>query len=132
MKTFHRILLLALLFMAAARWEAVAQTASGDEMWVQIRYLAWGPGKETAEYYGLIHKSDFIAVMGADQKPNLVLRVTRVSKMENGQIVPLSEENPSGAKSGLRNVMYIRADSIVRVVELDDTFVTQRLLPLKD
>ncbi len=74
--------------MAATQWQATAQTpaAGGDEMWVQIRYLAWGPGQGVAEYYGLIHKSDFIAVMGADQKPNLVLKISRVSKMQNGQI----------------------------------------------
>jgi hypothetical protein len=132
MKTCHRILLLALLLMALPLSHIPAQPpASQDEVWIQIRFLDKGAAQPVTEYYGLIRKDDF-AAMRASEKPNEFLRVSHVAWMENGTMFQLSDTNANGAKFGFKNVMYVRADTILRIIELDDTFVTQRLLPLKE
>ncbi|HWB58069.1 MAG TPA: hypothetical protein VG733_01190, partial [Chthoniobacteraceae bacterium] len=99
---------------------------------VCIRYQDKGIEQAPTEVYGLIHKTDLAAMLGANGKINGFIKVSRVAVMLNGQIFQMADASDNGVKLGFRNVMYIRADTILRVVELDDTFVTQRLLPLKE
>ena len=130
MKTFHRLFLIIALSIATSPGAAPADPPA-DDIWVNIRYQDRGMDQPAVECYGQIHKSDFLAITGS-AKPNEFLKVFRVALMQDGQFLPLSETNDRGIKLGFKNAMYIRADMILRVVELDDTFVTQRLLPLKE
>ncbi len=131
MKPFFSFIAILLLVVCAGQGGAFAEPPS-DEVWVNIRFLANGPEQPVTEYYGTIRKADLTAMLGSTGKIAGLLKVSRVAFMENGQIAELSDTLLNGSKFGFKNVMYIRADTILRIVELDDTFVTQRLLPLKE
>lgn len=132
MKTFPSVFAILLLLLCVSPSVAFSQTAAPDEQWVSIRYQDKGVNLPATECYGLIHKADLAAMLGSTGKIAGFIKVTRVAVMENGQIFQQSDANANGIRLGFRNVLYIRADTILRVIELDDTFVTQRLLPLKE
>ena len=131
MKSFHRVLIFTLLLICAVRANVFAQPPP-DELWVNISYQDRGINLPPVECYGEIHRADLNAMLGSNGKIAGFLKVVRVAIMDNGQLFQLADVNPNGIKRGYRNVLYIRADTILRIAELDDTFVTQRLLPLKE
>ena len=131
MKSFLHVFAIILLFASASQRHARAQPGP-DEVWVSIRFQENGVEQQPAEYYGVIHKADLAAMEGNGGKIAGLLKMTRVAFMENGQVFALGDTLVNGSKFGYKNVMYIRADTILRIIELDDTFVTQRLLPLKE
>jgi hypothetical protein len=129
MKSIHA--LFAMLLLALCAIPCLAADPQPDEVWVNIRYQA-GINLPATEYYGTIRKADLAAMLGSTGKIAGLLKITRVAYMDGGQLYPLAETLANGSKFGFKNVMYIRADTVLRVIELDDTFVTQRLLPLKE
>lgn len=131
MKPFLPVFAITLLLACFCTPPAFAQQPA-DEVWVCIRYQDRGIDQPPTECYGVIHKGDLAAMLGSTGKIAGFLKVTRVATMENGQLFQLADAAQNGVKLGYKNVLYIRADTILRIAELDDTFVTQRLLPLKE
>ena len=134
MKPICAIFAILLLSLCALPFGAFGQPQppATDEVWVSIRFQASGTSLPATEYYGTIRKTDLTAMQGSTGKIAGLLKMTRVAYMDKGQIYPLSETLDNGSKFGFKNVMYIRADTILVITELDDTFVTQRLVPLKE
>jgi hypothetical protein len=57
------------------------------------------------------------------------LKLNHVEVITDGKLVPLSEANYQGTPFGYGGTIYIRIDTIFRIVELDDTYVKQNWPP---
>jgi hypothetical protein len=100
-----------------------------DEVWVAIRVLEKGAIQPAGEYYGALDKKVFEETLERTM-PSGFLKLRHVAWLENGRIVRLAEPT-GGVEYGYGDVMYIRVESVLRIIELDEKFVKERLIRSK-
>jgi hypothetical protein len=97
------------------------------DVWVAVRFLDQGPGQPVDEYYGTVPMMTLNAV-GSSGSTGF-LKLSHVSVMTGGNLAPLSQVSADGSSLGYGDTMYIRVDTIFRIVEVDPGFVKLRLTP---
>lgn len=96
------------------------ETASG-EVWVAIRVADRGTGQSGAEYYGSVDRKDLLAAVSAPVAGSF-LKLSHASWLLNGKLSLLSDASYNGVNFDYGNVVYFRVDTILRIVELSDSF----------
>ena len=84
----------------------------------------------TVNYYGALNRKIFEETL-ARTMPSGFLKLTHVCWMEGGKVRSLAEVTQDGAPVGLSDVMYLRVETVTRIVELDNKFVKQQILQTK-
>lgn len=107
-----------------------AAEAPGDDIWVSIDATIKGVGLPTVTYYGAINREVFEKTLERTL-PSGFIRLTHVGWMEGGKVHWLAEVTDGGATVGFSDVMYLRIESVTRIVELDRNFVKQQMLRTK-
>jgi hypothetical protein len=100
-----------------------------DEVWVAIRVLEKGAIQPAGEYYGALDKKVFEETLERTM-PSGFLKLRHVAWLENGHIIRLAEP-AGGVDYGYGDAMYIRVESVLRIIELDEKFVKERLIRSK-
>lgn len=98
-----------------------------DEFWIAIRFAHQGVGQANGEYYGKVEKKAFDSMLSATA-PTGFLKLNNVAWMDDyGKIIPLPETTGTYAKYGYGCIMYLRTETIARIIVLDEKFVQQNL-----
>jgi len=121
------ILLLFLCFAFPGPLVSYSQTPP-DDAFVAIRFSDGADAQAIEEYYGSVDRKALAALQG-NVTPNAFLKLNHVEVITDGKLVPLSEANYQGTPFGYGGTIYIRIDTIFRIVELDDTYVKQNWPP---
>ena len=99
-------------------------TQSQAAVWVAIRAADKGPGQPTAEYCGTVDWKAVSALL-AMPNPTGFVELNHAFWMVNGKVVPLSNASVDSVNYGYDNVVYLRIDSIYRVIRLNEAFVKE-------
>ncbi|MFN2623810.1 MAG: hypothetical protein ABR611_13310 [Chthoniobacterales bacterium] len=97
------------------------------EIWVSLDATIKGVGQSTINYYGALDRKVFEETL-ARTVPSGFIKMTHVGWIEGGKIHRLSDLTQDGEPVGFTDVVYIRVESITRIVELDKKFVKKHLL----
>jgi hypothetical protein len=101
-----------------------------EEIWVSLDAAITGVGQPTINYYGALNRKVFEETL-ARTVPSGFIKLTHVGWMEGGKIHWLKELRQGGELVGFSDVVYIRVETITRIVELDEKFVQKFLLGRK-
>jgi hypothetical protein len=122
------------IFAVVSLWICMSQLSSAkepsDEIWVSLDATIKGVGLPTVNYYGALNRKVFEETL-ARTVPSGFLKLTHVGWMEGGKIHWLSELTQDGAPVGFSDVVYLRVETVTRIVELDEKFVKRYLLQTK-
>ena len=129
MRTFLRILL-AMCLVAVPVGRSVAQSPSSGTVWVAVRVADKGPGQPGAEYCGTVDWKSVGALL-AMPNPSGFLELNHAFWLINGKIIPLSDAGVSGINYGYENTVYLRIDTVYRIIRLRDSFVKEHALVAK-
>jgi hypothetical protein len=97
------------------------------EIWVSLDATIKGVGQSTINYYGALDRKVFEATLERTV-PSGFIKLTHTGWMEGGKIHWLADLTQDGEPVGFSDVVYIRVESITRIVELDKKFVKKHLL----
>jgi hypothetical protein len=101
-----------------------------DEVWVSIAATLKGIAMPPIEYYGTLNRKVFEETL-ARTIPSGFLKLRHAAWMEGGRLHRLSEATQDGATYGYSDVLYLRVETVTRIIELDPSFVKQHLLQTK-
>ena len=101
-----------------------------DEIWVSIAANIKGVGMPMSEYYGALDRKVFEETL-TRTLPSGFLKLRHVAWLEGEKIHWLSESTQDGSIYGYSDVLYLRVETVTRIVELDKTFVKQHMLQKK-
>jgi|SRR5882724_3674481 len=97
------------------------------EIWVSLDAAIKGVGQPTVNYYGALDRKVFEETL-ARTVPSGFIKLTHAGWMEGGKIHWLADLTQDGEPVGFSDVVYIRVESITRIVELDPKYVKKHLL----
>jgi hypothetical protein len=110
----------------AARGQSIGGADStADQVWVAVRAADKGPGQVDSEYYGSVDRKAFAAMTNLSA-PAGFLKVSHAAWLINGKLIPLSSASYNGVLYGYKDVVYLRMDTIFRIVELNEALAKTR------
>lgn len=104
--------------------------SSTDDVWVAVRVVDAEAGQGAIEHYGTISAKEF-DWFSNNTSPVGFLKLQHVAWMEDGQIVPISHLGADGKDYGYGDIAYLRIDTVVRIILLNDAFVKAHFLEPK-
>ena len=114
-----------LFVFCAVSARSFAESAS-DEVWITVRVADKGVGAGVSEYYGTVNKKGFADMVNA-ATPKGFLRLSHAAWMGSGGIVRLRDAKENGNAYGYSDVMYLRADTVLRMIKMDESFAKEHL-----
>ena len=125
------LVLFALTLFPIANAVAAPDAASGQDLvWVAIRASDKGLNQPGLEYYGSVERKAFNTAV-TSPVPTGFLKLTHASWLSDGKLVAVSESSYNGNSYGYKDVVYIRMDTIFRIIELSDEFTKTHFPPAK-
>jgi len=129
MKLKHLVVVSLFYFAFLGGVPCWAQAAT-DDVWVAVRVVDAEAGQPAIEYYGTLEPKEF-DWFSTNTSTVAFLKLQHVAWMEDGQIVPISRPGADGRDYGYGDVTYLRVDTVVRIIVLNNAFVKAHLLYLK-
>lgn len=108
--------------------QSQSQMPTSDQVAIAVRFTDQGPGQAVEEYYGIVEKKDLAALLSGPA-PGSFLKLNNVIVLTGTDFLPLSDAGTDVTKYGYGTSLYVREDTIFRIVELDDAFVKARWGP---
>ena len=130
MTTKSATAILAATFLSIFISPLFSAEAPSDEIWVAIDATIKGPATAAVEYYGTLNKKVLEGTL-TKTTPSSFLKLSHAGWMEGGKMQWLPEATQSGTTCGYSDVMYLRIETVTRIVELDKNFVKNHLLQIK-
>jgi hypothetical protein len=128
MKTKHLVAVALCYFTILAPLPSWAQAP--DHVWVVVRVVDAEAGQAPIEYYGSIDPKE-IDTFSTNTSTVAFLKLQHVAWMEDGQLVPISHPGADGRDYGYGDIAYLRVDTVVRIILLNDAFVKEHSLEPK-
>lgn len=123
-----------IVVFTATVWLSTQPSSSAEEpsekIWVCIDATIKGLGMPTVEYYGALDRKVFEETLTRTM-PSGFLKLTHVGWMEGGKMHWIAEVTQDGNPMGFSDVLYLRVETVTRIVELDKNFVKQHVLQTK-
>ena len=129
MKLKHLVLVSLLCFVFPGGMSCRAQGAP-DDVWVAVRVVDAEAGQAPIEYYGTISEKE-IDWFSSNTSTVGFLKLQHVAWMEDGQVIPISHPGEDGRDYGYGDVTYLRIDTVLRIIVLNDAFVKAHLVDAK-